>query len=130
MTYLVRCGDDVHTHNLLRQDRFRVDAVEASSEFSILGEGLNKVNKIKLKKLLEKIFLTTSAFYDINELVLFIVEAQFNVELSNILEFHLFCFFLFVVKTNTGPVGKKSVFQLTISVSRILLKNTESVREQ
>lgn len=58
VTYLVRRGDDVHTHNLLRQDGLRVDAVEASSEFGILREGLNKkkyiYNNINNNKLLEK----------------------------------------------------------------------------
>lgn len=41
VTYLIRRGDDVHTDNLFSQDRFRMDAVESSSKFCVLGQGLD-----------------------------------------------------------------------------------------
>ncbi len=38
---LVRTADDVHTDNLVRQNRLRVDPVQTGLELNILGQGLD-----------------------------------------------------------------------------------------
>lgn len=43
--YLIRCGDDVDTDNLFSQDRLRVDAVESSAKFCVLGQCLKERRK-------------------------------------------------------------------------------------
>lgn len=43
--YLIGCGDDVDADNLFSQDRLRVDAVESSAKFCILGQCLKERRK-------------------------------------------------------------------------------------